>query len=84
MQQRLRRYAAHVQTGPAQPVPLFHTGDLHPELSRPNGGDIAARAPADHDEIVAGLWHRVTRASDLEHQPLGILDRLFHFDQEGD
>src|SRR6188472_4413537 len=32
---------------------LLHHGDLHAELCRANGGDIAARPCADDDEVVS-------------------------------
>src|SRR5262249_29379602 len=53
VQQRLRRDAADIETGAAMSSALLHHGDLHAELSRTNGGDIAARTCADDDEVVS-------------------------------
>src|SRR5262249_32752497 len=52
-QQRLGRDAADIETGTAMSSALLHHCDLHAELSRTNGGDIAARTCADDDEVVS-------------------------------
>ena len=51
LQQGLAGDAAHAQAGAAQGVLLFHAGDLHAELGRADGGDVAAGARADDDEV---------------------------------
>ena len=48
-QQGLRRDAAPVQAGPAQLRALDH-GHLRAELCRAQGGDVAGRATAQHDD----------------------------------
>ena len=53
VQQGLRRDAADIETGAAQAAALLDAGDLHAELRRLDGTDIAARPAADHHEIVA-------------------------------
>ena len=49
-QQRLGRDAAPVEADAAQMLALDEAG-LHPELGRTDGGDVAAGAPADDDEV---------------------------------
>ena len=57
LQQRLGGNAAHVGAGAARSgaalvvLPLVDTGDLHAQLGRADGGDVAARACADHDDV---------------------------------
>ena len=53
VQQRLRRDAADVEAGAAEGGALLDHRDLHAELRRADGADIAARAGADDDEIVS-------------------------------
>ena len=47
--------AADVQAGPAKRFgfPFFDAGDFLAELNRPDGGDIAAGAAANDDQIKA-------------------------------
>ena len=52
VQQRLRRDAADVEAGAAEGRVLLDHGDLHAELRRADGADIAAGAGADDDEVV--------------------------------
>ena len=57
LQQRLGGNAAHVGAGAARSgaalvvLPLVDTGDLHAQLGSADGGDVAARACADHDDV---------------------------------
>ena len=53
--------ASHAQAGAAQGVLLLHAGDLHAELGRADGGDVAAGARADYDEVKRGLCHSIPR-----------------------
>ena len=57
LQQRLRRDAADVEAGAAERRPLLDAGHPHAELRRADRGDIAARAGADDDDIVAVVAH---------------------------
>ncbi len=50
LEQRLGRDAAPDQAGAAHAV-LLDDGRLGPELSRPERGDVATRAAADHDYV---------------------------------
>src|SRR4029079_1262581 len=61
-EQGLRRDAAAMEARPADLV-LVDEGDLQAELGRPEGGRVAARARAEHDEIevIGGAdGHRVS------------------------
>src|SRR3546814_2163049 len=60
--QRLGRDASHVQAGAAQRRPAFRTGRLQPELSRTNGGDIAARTSADYQNVEIVISHMAPSA----------------------
>ena len=51
LQQSLGWNAADIQAGAAQGFALFHAGDLHAELRRADGADIAAGAGANHDNV---------------------------------
>ena len=66
VQQRLGGDAADVEAGAAEASARFSThGDLHAELGRADGADVAAGAGADDDEIVGSAmavpsrdtWH---------------------------
>ena len=61
LEQRLGRNAAPDQAGAAERLLLLDDGDLLAELRGADRGNIAARAGANHDDIV-GIWH--TRAPD--------------------
>src|SRR4051812_34715047 len=52
MQQCFRRDASDIETGAAKGRHLLDHRGLEPELGGTDGADIAARAGADHDEIV--------------------------------
>src|SRR5262249_45960095 len=52
VQQRLGGNATDVEAGAAEGLVLFDYGNLHAELCRADGADIAAGAGADDDEIV--------------------------------
>jgi hypothetical protein len=52
VQQRFRGNATDIETGAAEGLVLLHHRDLHTELRRANGADIAARAGADDNEVV--------------------------------
>ena len=54
VQQRLRRDAADIEAGAAEGRVLLDHRDLHAELRRADGADIAAGAGADDDEVVGG------------------------------
>ena len=54
VQHRLRRNAPDIEAGAAEGLVLLDHRDLHAELRRPDGADIAAGAGADDDEIVRG------------------------------
>jgi len=51
LQQRLRRDAADVEAGAAEPDVLLDAGDVHAELRGADGADVAGGAAADDDEI---------------------------------
>ena len=51
----------------AAPVLLLHDGDLEAELGGTDGGDVAARAGAQHDDVEVLAHGR--RASDLTGRP---------------
>ena len=55
-QQRLGRDAAPVQADAAEVLALHHRG-LHAELRRADGGDVAAGAAAEHDQVEALVSH---------------------------
>ena len=57
MQQRLRRDAADVEAGAAESGRALDAGRAQPELSRANGGDIAARAGAYHQDVEVMFAH---------------------------
>ena len=52
IEHRLAGDAADVEAGAAQRGPLLDAGDLHAELGRADGGDVAAGAGADHHQVV--------------------------------
>ena len=52
VEERLGRNAADVEAGSAERLHLLDHGDLHAELGRANGADVAAGAGADDNEIV--------------------------------
>ena len=56
LEQRLGRNAAPDQAGAAERLLLLDDGHLLAELRGADRGDVAARAGADHDDIVA-FWH---------------------------
>ena len=58
VQQRLRRNAADVEAGAAEGLVLLDHRDLHAELRRADGADVAAGTGADDDEVVGhgDLW----------------------------
>ena len=62
MQQRLGRDAADIEAGAAVGGALLDHGDLHAELRRADGGDIAARPGADHDDIYVMTFPALTLA----------------------
>src|SRR5205814_5021256 len=45
--------AADVEAGAAQRRPLLDAGDFEAELGGADGGDVAAGAGPDHDQVVA-------------------------------
>ena len=53
-QQRLGGDAAPVEADAAQSLALLDHGDRHPQLGRPNGGDVAAGARSDDGQILHG------------------------------
>src|SRR5262249_60648763 len=53
--------AADVEAGAAEGLVLLDYGDLHAELRRADGADIAAGAGADHDEVVGHELLRTIR-----------------------
>src|SRR6185312_5514383 len=55
-QQRLGRDAAPVEADAAEVFALHESG-FHAELRRADGGDVAARAAAQHDEVEALVRH---------------------------
>ena len=50
-EERLARDAADVETGAAEFLVFFDDGGLESELGGADGGDIAARAGADDDDV---------------------------------
>ena len=54
MQERFGRDAAHVQAGAAQRFAPLDAGGFQAQLGATNGGNIAARTGANHDDIIAG------------------------------
>ena len=52
LEQRLRRNAAPDEARPAKRFLFLHDGHGQTELSGPDGGDVAARSGADHDDVV--------------------------------
>ena len=62
VEKRLRGNAPDIQTGAAKAVTPVDTGHLHAKLCGPDGGDIAARAGADHDQVECGIAHRALPA----------------------
>src|SRR6516164_3137322 len=61
VQQRLRGNAADIETSAAEGFVLLDHRDLHAELRRADGADIAAGAGADHDEVVGHELLRTIR-----------------------
>src|SRR6516225_609801 len=61
VQQRLRGNAADIEASTAEGFVLFDHRDLHAELRRADGADIAAGAGADHDEVVGHELLRTIR-----------------------
>ena len=59
MQQRLRRNAADIETAAPEGLVLLHHRDLHPELRRADGADIAAGAGTNNDEVVGRVRHEL-------------------------
>ena len=57
VQQRLGWDAADIEAGAAQSAALLDAGDLQAELGRLDRRDVAARATADHHQIVSLLAH---------------------------
>src|SRR5207302_5904529 len=57
LQQRLRRNAADVETGPAETGAAFDASGLQPELRCPDRRDIAARPRPDNHDVVT-IRHR--------------------------
>jgi hypothetical protein len=55
LEKRLARDASHTETGPAERWFSLHTGDVHPKLRSPDGGDIASGTGADDDQIMLAL-----------------------------
>src|SRR3569623_681485 len=51
VEQRLGGEAADVEAGTAEGRPLLDHGDLHPQLRRADGTDVAARSRAEHCEV---------------------------------
>jgi hypothetical protein len=51
LEQRFRRDAADPQARPAEGGLLLDAGHFEPELCAADGGDVAAGAGADHDEV---------------------------------
>ena len=58
VQQRLGGDAADVEAGAAERAALVDAGHPHAELRCLDRGDVAARAPADHDEVIGLIGHR--------------------------
>ena len=56
-QKRLRRNAADIKAGAAERRRAFDAGRFHAKLRRADGGDIAAGAGTDNDEVVGWLGH---------------------------
>ncbi len=57
VQQRFRRDASHIQAGAAEGRAFFNAGHAHAELCGADGGNVAARACANHDQVESGLAH---------------------------
>ena len=76
-QDRLGRDATPVQTHPAG-LFLFHDRNRQPELGGPNGGHIAARTGAYHNQIVT--FHVVSLS--LHHQAHRVFQQAFQLLQK--
>ena len=57
VQQRLGRDAADVEAGAAESGRALDAGRAQPELSRADGGDVAAGAGADHQDVEVMFAH---------------------------
>ena len=82
VQQSLRGNASDVQAGSAKRCVLLDDGHLLAKLCRPDGGDIAAGAAADDDEIIS-VAHRV-RPLHVQEEAARVFKAFFHPDQAGD
>ena len=52
----------HEQAGPAERLLFLDDGDREAELRGADGGDVAAGAGADHDDVVFVGHHVISRA----------------------
>ncbi len=63
VEQGLRGDAADAQARAAERRLLVDAGHAHAELGRADGGDVAAGAGADHDQVVRGRAHLTPRGA---------------------
>ena len=83
LQQGLGRDAPDVQAGAAQGAAFLDDGRLEAQLRRPDGGDVAARAAADDDQVIRIAHGFSVPALNVDQDALRVLDALLDAHQEG-